>query len=389
MQKLNKRRVTVIGAGTLGMSVALQLAERGAEVTVIDMAGVASGSSGRSVGVVGTQHVDPFEVLIRTHSLRHIRNWTNDGLEFHSIGYLRLGRSSRDMELFQGSVDMQQSHGIATSSILSREDITKLVPHMSLDGIDGALFGPQDGFLDPYQMCTVILKKLKALGGVLLQGCKLLKAEQRRDRYHLVTTAGDITCDAVVNAAGAWAPRVAAAFGQTLHVVAERHQAATLHLTAPLPYTMPMVMDYVQGGTGTGLNVRHDRPGQLITEIHKASPGQGEDPDRYDEGLDEQAKLALAELLLERMPNLPEASFGRGWAGLYPKSHDGRPYVGPIDQSQPSLITAAGAGGYGIQLGPVIGQLAADWLAEGGPASIPEAICLCPTPERNRPTPIR
>ena len=33
---------------------------------------------------------------------------------------------------------------------------------------------------------------------------------------------------------------------------------------------MPMVMDLVYGGGGTGLNFRHDRPGQLITEIHKS-----------------------------------------------------------------------------------------------------------------------
>ncbi len=75
--------VVVIGAGTLGMSTALSLTERGAAVTVIEAEAIAAGSSGRSVGVVGTQHVDPFEVLIRSHSVRRLREWRARGLAFN------------------------------------------------------------------------------------------------------------------------------------------------------------------------------------------------------------------------------------------------------------------------------------------------------------------
>ncbi len=379
-----KQRVVVIGAGTLGMSSAWNLARRGADVTVLDQGGIASGSSGRSVGVVGTQHVDEFEILIRTHSLHHIRQWQAHGLTFNAIGYMRLGRDARDMALFAKSLEMQTAHGISSARILDAAAIRACVPHMNTDGIAGALFGSEDGFLDPHEMCTLLSHLVKDLGGSVRQNCKVTGAEMHGSTWRLGTTSGVIACDAVVNAAGAWAPQVARLFGQTLHVLPERHQAVTIHLAEPLPYVMPMIMDLVQGGTGTGLNVRHDRPGQLITEIHKVTATTGEDPDSYNDQLDEAAKEQLAELLLERMPELPGASFGRGWAGLYPRSSDGRPYVGPIDPAEPTLVTAAGAGGYGIQLGPVIGQLAADWILDGAPASIPEARRLLPTPDRNR-----
>ncbi len=98
--------------------------------------------------------------------------------------------------------------------------------------------------------------------------------------------------------------------------------------------------------------------------------------------MNEDGKERLAELLLERLPDLPGPAFARGWAGLYPRSFDGRPYVGPVDPAEPRLVSAAGAGGYGIQLGPVIGQLAADWVLDGAPTSIPEAARLAPTPKR-------
>jgi glycine/D-amino acid oxidase-like deaminating enzyme len=51
--------------------------------------------------------------------------------------------------------------------------------------------------------------------------------------------------------------------------------------------------------------------------------------------------------------------------------------VGPFD-GEPHLVAAAGAGGYGIQLSPIIGALAADWLTEGAPITLPEAAALRP-----------
>ena len=89
----------------------------------------------------------------------------------------------------------------------------------------------------------------------------------------------------------------------------------------------------------------------------------------------------MAELLLERLPGLSGAGFGHGWAGLYPQSTDRRPLVGPFED-EPHLIAAAGAGGYGIQLSPIIGALAADWLTEGAPTTLPDAVALRPDATR-------
>ncbi|TIV65611.1 MAG: FAD-dependent oxidoreductase, partial [Mesorhizobium sp.] len=75
--------VVVIGAGTLGMCTALNLVEQGARVTVLEAQSIASGSSGRSVGVVGSQLTDPFEIMLRVHSLRRFRQWEGGGLRFN------------------------------------------------------------------------------------------------------------------------------------------------------------------------------------------------------------------------------------------------------------------------------------------------------------------
>lgn len=369
--------IVVIGGGALGLSTALHLVERGVAVTVIEAGALAGGSTGRSIGVVGTQHVTALDVAMRAYGLRRIREWTAHGLEFHAIGYLRLGRSEGDLRLFERSLAYQREAGIGTARMLEPAELRALVPDMSTDGIVGGLFGPDNGFLDPHQLCGVLAAMVRAKGGVVRQRCRLVGAERDGAGYRLTTDTGTIACDGVVIAAGAWAGRVAALFGQALPIVPERHEAVTIQLASPLPYVMPMVMDLVYGGGGTGLNFRHDRPGQLVTEIHKAAETGAADPDSYSELMEDAGKEHLAALLLERLPGLRDAGFGLGWAGLYPESGDRRPLVGPFD-GEARLIAAAGAGGYGIQLSPIIGALAADWLTEGEPVTLPEAVGLRP-----------
>ncbi len=373
--------VAVIGAGTLGLCTAVELAGAGARVTVLDAGAIASGSSGRSVGVVGTQFTDAFDIALRVQSLRRLRQWEDLGLAFRRIGYLRLARTPAQMALFARSAELQAEAGLKARVYEARE-LTRLVPHLNTRGLAGGIFGPDNGFLDAHEMCTLLAGMVRARGGAVRQFCRLLGVARRGGGYALETAAGTVECDMAVNAAGAWAPAVAALFGQNLHIRPERHEAVTVHLDRPLGYTMPMVMDLVNG-EGTGLNFRHETPTALIAEIHKAGSPRPENPDAYNDQCEEDSKVRLAELLLERLPELPGARLGRGWAGLYPVTADHRPFVGPVDPAEPALVTAAGAGGYGIQLAPVIGQLAAGWLLHGAPVSMPEATILAPTPARN------
>lgn len=375
--------VAIIGAGTLGMATASNLCSQGARVTVLEANGLASGSSGRSVGVVGTQFTDPFEIMLRTHAICQFRDWESKGFKFNHIGYLRLARTEAQMALFEQSVRMQAEAGFR-SRVYKADELTQLVPHMNVDGLAGGIFGPDDGFIDPYELCNFLAEEVRARGAAVRQACKVRGVKRVAGGYSLETTKGEIGCDIVVNAAGAWARQVAAMFGQELWVHPERHEAISIHLDRPLDYVMPMVMDLVNG-EGTGLNFRHEKPVELIAEVHKVKSAKPEDPDAYNDQCDEDSKVELAEMLLERVPDLPGASLGRGWAGLYPGTADHRPFVGPIDMSEPTLVTAAGAGGYGIQLSPVIGQVAADWALHGAPVSAPGTEILRPTTDRNRP----
>lgn len=353
--------VAIIGAGTLGMNTAALLAEAGVKVTVIDAGAIAGASSGRSCGVVGTQFTDATDIALRTQGMRHFRRWEDLGMRFNRIGYLRLARTDDQMRLFADTAAARAEAGF-TSRLCDTSDIRALVPHMDTAGLAGAIFGPEDGFIDPPELCTLLAGLVRDAGGVVRQFTRVQAIERRTGGWRVVTDKGPVDCDRVVNAAGAWAGRIAALAGQSLPIRPERHEAVMIHHDL-LGYTMPMVMDLVNG-QGTGLNFRHEKPGELLAEIHRADL-RPTDPDDYNQECEDSSKVYLAELMLDRVPDLPGARMGRGWAGLYPVTPDGRPLVGPADPAEPGLISAAGAGGYGIQLSPVIGQIAANWVLHG------------------------
>ena len=85
----------------------------------------------------------------------------------------------------------------------------------------------------------------------------------------------------------------------------------------------------------------------------------------------------MAERLAHRLPGLDDMRLGDVWAGIYPMRPDGKPVVGP-HPGRESVITVAGAGGSGLQSSPALGRLAADWILDGAPSTIPAADVLRP-----------
>ena len=157
--------VAVIGAGILGMFTAVNLIERGARVTVIDASSLAAGSSGRSLGMVGTQFTDPFHLMLRQHALRQYRALETRGLIVNRIGYLRLARTAAQMALIEETAPLRAQAGFR-SQVIGAEGLSGLVPHMDPRGFAGGMFGPDDGFIDPHQACTMMAEDLRSAGGV-------------------------------------------------------------------------------------------------------------------------------------------------------------------------------------------------------------------------------
>src|SRR5690606_1988394 len=99
-------------------------------------------------------------------SVGRFRDWEDRGLRFNHIGYLRLARTEAQMAALERSQRMQAEAGFE-ARLYRRDQLQELVPHLSTEGLAGGIFGPNDGFLDPYQLCTFLGAQLRELGGTV------------------------------------------------------------------------------------------------------------------------------------------------------------------------------------------------------------------------------
>ena len=372
--------VCVVGAGAIGLESARQLARRGvSDVTVLEASHIAAGSSGLSVGIVESQYLDPLEIELRVRALRSFDALEREhGLLIVRNGYLRLGHGESDATRFQQSVDIHRALGIADVRVLDATEIGALIPELRVDDVRAGLYGPGSGFIDGHSYCSLLAELAGADGVRVLTGSPLLGARESGGRHVLRTPAGEHACDVVVNAAGAWADRVARLLECELPLLPQRHQATAVHLARPLGYLMPSVMDYTPRSGEEGLYFRHERARQLIAGLHSEEAVEGvADPDAYARTVDESFLESVAAKLASRLPALTDSTLAHGWAGLYPVSPDGLPQVGPARGSD-TVISAGGAGGAGIQQAPVLGELVADWILHGEPRAVADGLRLSP-----------
>jgi sarcosine oxidase subunit beta len=374
-------KVAIIGGGATGLSTAYELSQLGiSDVVVLEQAYVASGSSGRSAGVVETQYVDPLDIALRVISRRTFDRFeTEHGLHFTHNGYLRIGHTENDARAFEGSVEIQRELGVTDCLVLSGREIQDLFPDVRGDDVTAGLYGPSDGFIDGHLYATLLAELAQAAGVNVLQRSPLTSAHILPDgRHELKTPKGTVTCEFVVNAAGAWAEQVGAHLRTVTPVLPQRHQVISIHLPRTLAYMMPEVMDYSPADGDDGLYFRHETFDQFLGGLHtEEAIIDPADPDDFFEGIDDEFRERMAELLPHRLPGLDDAGLGKGWAGLYPISPDGRPQIGPCHEDR-SVIAACGVGGAGLQIAPIVGRLAAEWIAFDEPRSLTEAQSLVP-----------
>lgn len=367
--------VVVIGAGVVGASAAWRLAERGCRVTVIDRAGgFGQGSTGRATGGYRAQFATEINIrlsLMARETLRRFEELTGVDSGYRPYGYLLLTRAEAELASLLEAQVLQHRLGLVEAVEVTVDEALRLNPALAPGTFSGGVYCPTDGFIRPLCILEGYVAVARRLGVEFSFGEEPLSLERDgAGRITAVRTSRGVhPCGAVVNAAGAWAARLAALAGIELPVWPARRQVAITEPYAGLPAEMPMT---IFAGDGFHLRVRDDR-------VLLVQPMDHESDDPFDTTFDPSWLDIVVARAHERVPCLRDATVDRAgcWAGLYEMSPDKHAILGATDVA-PNFYFANGSSGHGVMHSAPLGLLVAEAIVDGAPHSI-DASALRPS----------
>ncbi|ELZ10278.1 MULTISPECIES: NAD(P)/FAD-dependent oxidoreductase [Natrialba] len=365
----------VIGGGIVGLSSALELAERGVDVTVCEQGSIGTGSTERSAGGIRAQFSSPINVELSRESMRVWDEFTerfDAEIDYRKTGYLFLARSEETAAAFEERVAMQNDRGVP-SEVLDPSEACEICSGIDPDQFVAATYSPTDGFADPHLALQAYARAAAAAGVDVRTQTPVTDVIRAGDRdpgdgtggarvTGVETPDGRLEADIVVNAAGPWAREIAAMADVFLPITPKRRQIAVVQPETPVPETDPLAIDLESGSY-----FRPDRDGDALVGGHFADNDPASDPDGYPRSMDFEWSIDALEAAAEWTTYFgPESAVKRGWAGLYAVTPDDTAIV---EETVPGFITAAGFSGHGFQHAPATGQLVAE-LAVDGEASL-------------------
>jgi sarcosine oxidase subunit beta len=354
----------VIGAGVMGASLAFHLSERGLKTAILERKTVASGATGYSSGLVRMHYglAVESELAFASYS-KYFVNWrerVGGECGFIKTGFMQIAKREHEDKL-RGNVANQQRIGINTS-VISAADVKKLIPDFNTDQFDFAAYEPDSGYADPTLTANSFLDFAKRNGATLIQNCEVIAIQTAGGRVAGVNaTKGEFSAPVVVNAAGAWAARIAKLVDVEVPLQTWTHDVAILHRPSALG-KIPAVIDDI-------LSCYFRPEGSAL--ILAASEGEGirsEAPDAESQTPTPNFLDNLIDAMCQRIPKLEESglhSIHVGRDGLTP---DQRAIYGAAGPD--GFYLACGLSGSGFKTSPAAGASLCELILDGKPKTV-------------------
>ena len=336
--------ILVIGAGIAGASVADALAPSARVIVLEQEERAGLHSTGRSAALFSeTYGNDVIRALSRAS--RAFLTEPPDG--FCETPLIR----PRGTLYFAAEDQLGQlralERGDATLERLSGAEARARVPILRPEASAAALYEPGSMDIDVDALHQGFLRRLRRRGGQIIAEAPVTALTHDAAGWTAATPQGDFSAPIVINAAGAWADRVAGVAGLAPLGLQPKRRTAALIDGPELDFAgWPLTIDVDET-----VYFKPDA-GRLL--ISPADETDTKPCDAQPEDLD----VAIAADRIERMTTLSVRRIAHRWAGLRTFAPDRTPVCG-YDPRAEGFFWLAGQGGYGIQTSPALAALAA------------------------------
>ena len=360
----DRARVVVIGGGIAGVSAAYHLAREGmTDVLLLEKGELTSGSTHHAAGLVTQFNPSPTMMRFRRYSVELYRRLD----VFETVGSLRIASSKESLLELQRGVSRARGIGL-DAELVTPEDALRLLPAATAESLYGAVWMPGDGYVDPHIATYAVANAARELGVRVRPGTRVSGIELggRGEVRRVVTDAGSIETEHVVNACGIWAPQVSAMVGAFTPSVPVDHQHVTLHAVAgnELPRNTPCFRDtdnLVYGKAESGGimfgGYEPDPPARWIDGVPWEHESRAVPPDH-------ERFAQLMEGAVRRFPFLENAGVVALVGHPDAMTPDGNPLLGPVP-GVPGFWLAAGLSLNGFGGAGGIGKAVAELIVAG------------------------
>jgi sarcosine oxidase subunit beta len=347
--------VVIIGGGIIGLSAAYHLGRRQqCRVTLIERGRLAHGSTRFGSGGLRAQFDSPEETRLSLRSRaiwRELERRHDVDLGFRRVGYLALATDAAAAAELERRTSFQEELGLDIRTVTGA-DLGRLAPGLRAEGVALARLTPGDGYAVPRDVARTLADLAADAGVTIREGTAAHAIATARGRVTGVTTdAGDVRCDAVVNAAGIWASSIGEMVGVTIPVTPYYHHQFVTEPLRWLTTTPPCIAEL-----DDSLYARPDDGGLLFGIAGDGRPRAADDVDR-------ELLPKLRRKLAHRWPAAAGAAIRRAWVGPYELSPDRRPFIGALDDPR-GFIYANGFSGHGFMLSLAVGEAVAELAAD-------------------------
>jgi D-amino-acid dehydrogenase len=348
-------KVVVVGAGILGGSTAYHLAREGSEVTLVDRAdeGRATAAGAGIVCPWGSSIEDASSYALLARGARYypqiVAMLAEDGecdLGYAQVGGLYVPTHPGELDHVERRLRARTADApeAGRTDRLSPAEAGALFPPLRPD--QPAVFVSGGARVDGQRLTAALRRAAAKRGTRLVTGSAELL--MRGDRALGVRVDGElIEAEAVVVAAGVWAPQILRPAGIHLAVVPQRGQIVHLRLpgtiTASWPVLLPLSSYYLLAFEDSRVVIGATREANSGFDYRLTAGGVAEVLG---------AGLAVA-------PGLATWTIHEMRIGFRPVAHDERPKLGPVPGVD-NLLIGNGLGSSGLTMGPYGGALLAN-----------------------------